>query len=135
MLSENSRPWWQNVLWVLLGFAAGVGLGLYLGWVAWPTEFVDANPALLQDAVRRDYARMIADQFALDGDLAQAQAQIDALGEDGRSLLLQSTTDAILANEPEPVIQRLVNLSTALGLSSPVMVPYLAAPNVPEGQE
>ncbi|RMD56620.1 MAG: hypothetical protein D6835_00060, partial [Candidatus Thermofonsia bacterium] len=86
MLSENSRPWWQNVLWVLLGLTAGVGLGLYLGWVVWPTEFVDANPALLQDAVRRDYARMIADQFALDGDLAQAQAQIDALGEDGRSL-------------------------------------------------
>lgn len=135
MLSENSRPWWQSVLWVLLGLAAGIGLGLYLGWVVWPTEFVDANPSLLQDAVRRDYARMIADQFALDGNLAQAQAQIDALGEDGRSLLLQATTDAILANEPEPVIQRLVNLSTALGLSSPVMAPYMETINSPEGQE
>jgi hypothetical protein len=113
------------ILAILLGLLAGAGLGLYLGWVAWPTEFTQADPVILEDKYRRDYALMIATAYALDGDLATARRRLANLDEqDGNAWLLTVTVDAILAQADVADIERLVQLSTDLGLYSPVMAPY-----------
>ena len=109
------------------GLALGIGLGLYLGWVAWPTEFTDANPAVLEENYRQDYAHLIAAAFAADGDFAAAQQRVARLGSDGQDIVLSATLEAILEGEDEAEIRRLVRLATELGLSSPAMEPYLAA--------
>ncbi|VAW31733.1 hypothetical protein MNBD_CHLOROFLEXI01-740, partial [hydrothermal vent metagenome] len=75
-------------LFILLGLAIGIGLGLAVGWVFWPTQFTDANPAVLDDNYRRDYLLLIADGYALDNSLAVAQQRIDDLGEDGSQFML-----------------------------------------------
>jgi len=117
----------RKLLLLILGLALGVGLGLYLGWVAWPTEFTDANPSILVENYRQDYARMVADAYAADGDLTAAQRRIASLGGDSQEFLLSVTLDAILLGQDEAEIRRLVRLSADLGLSSPAFAPYLAA--------
>ncbi len=110
---------------VVLGLAIGTGLGLYLGWVAWPTRFTDAAPSILQESYRQDYVRMIAAAYAADNDFAAAQQRVADLGEDGRNYVLSVTLDVILLGQDEAEIRRLVKLASDLGLSSPAMTPYL----------
>jgi len=119
------RSWLRAAGIMIVGMAIGIGLGLTLGWVVWPTEFTNANPSVLQETYRRDYARMIASAYAADGDLAAARQRIAQLGADGAQTLFAVTLDAILKGESETEIRRLVRLSTAVGLYSPAMEPYL----------
>ncbi len=116
----------QKLLLLILGLALGIGLGLYLGWVAWPTEFTDANPSILVENYRQDYAHMVADAYAGDGDLTAAQQRIASLGGNSQAFLLSVTLDAILLGQNEAEIRRLVRLSADLGLSSPAFGPYLS---------
>jgi hypothetical protein len=121
------RNWLRAVLWICLGLGLGLSLGLYLGWVAWPTEFVDADPSILRDEYRRDYTLMIAQAYVQDGDLAAAQRRLYSLGGEAPDRwLLTLTVDAILAGrDEETIILPLVALSRDLGLSSPAMAPYI----------
>lgn len=110
---------------VIFGLAVGIGLGLYLGWVAWPTEFTDANPSVLQAEYRQDYVYLIAAAYTADNNLLAAQKRVASLGEDGRDVVLAVTVDAILQGGDEVEIRQLVQLAAALGLESPALVPYL----------
>ncbi|MCA9935760.1 MAG: hypothetical protein H6662_03405 [Ardenticatenaceae bacterium] len=121
---------WPHIIgFLLVGIAVGLGLGLYLGWEAWPTEFTDATPEILQDRYRRDYALMIATNYAADGDLASAERRINGLGKDGvangRAYYFSVTLDTILRNEDVTAITYMVRLATDLGLESPAFAPYL----------
>jgi hypothetical protein len=115
----------RPLLIVIVGLALGAGLGLYLGWVAWPTEFTDANPAVLQDVYRHDYVRLTAAAYTVDDNLSAAQKRVASLGDDGRDVVLAVTLDTILQGGDEAEIRQLVRLAAALGLESPAMVPYL----------
>lgn len=115
----------RPLLIIIIGLALGIGLGLYLGWVAWPTEFTDANPAILQEAYRQDYVRLIAAAYTADNDLNMAQRRVASLGEDGRDVVLSVTLDTILQGGDAAEIRQLVRLAADLGLSSPAMTPYL----------
>ncbi|HSM56321.1 MAG TPA: hypothetical protein VK879_09225 [Candidatus Sulfomarinibacteraceae bacterium] len=121
------RNWVRPLVWIGLGLLLGAALGLYLGWVAWPTEFVEANPTILEEEYRRDYAVMIAHAYALDGDLDAARRRLASLEREAPDRwLLTQTVDAILAGRDEQtVIMPLVTLSHDLGLNSPAMAPYL----------
>lgn len=119
--------WKRVLLWLGLGLILGVSAGLYLGWVAWPTEFTNTDPSILRPDYKRDYLVMTAQAYLLDGDLNAARRRLYSLGEpEPDRWLLQTTVDAILSGRDETrEIQPLVQLSHALGLSSPALVPYL----------
>ncbi|MCB9420971.1 MAG: hypothetical protein H6667_14310 [Ardenticatenaceae bacterium] len=114
---------------ILVGLALGIGLGLYLGWVAWPTEFSDANPSVLQETYRQDYVRLIAAAYTADNNLSAAQQRVASLGSDGQDVVLTVTLDTILQGGEEADIRQLVRLAADLGLSSPAMTPYLPEAN------
>ncbi|MEZ4591799.1 MAG: hypothetical protein R3D55_11760 [Chloroflexota bacterium] len=114
-------------IFILLGLVIGLGLGLAVGWVFWPTEFTDANPTVLEDRYRRDYVQLIADGYALDNNLALAQQRIGDLGEDGSDYLLQVLIEMILRQDDEAAIRRLTRLANDIGQYTPAMAPYLAA--------
>jgi hypothetical protein len=121
------RAWIRSLLIVCLGLVAGIALGLYLGWVAWPTEFSEADPVMLRESYRRDYALMIAATYDIDNDLDAAQRRLANLdAQDGRGWLFTVTIDAILAENNPADIRQLVRLATDLGLYSPAFQPYLA---------
>lgn len=44
-------------------FIAGLGLGLLIGWVIAPVEFVDATPSYLRADLQEDYLRMAIDSY------------------------------------------------------------------------
>lgn len=117
---------WLRILAVVsLGMMIGGGIGLYLGWVVWPVEFVDGAPAGLQPNYQQDYLLMVAVAYAQDGDLELARRYLAGLGGESGQLLLQVTVEAILSGRAESDIRPLVSLSQALGLQSPAMAPYL----------
>lgn len=111
---------------MIVGLAIGLGLGLYLGWQAFPTEYVNANPSYLADSYKWDYAHMIATAYAGEGDLNAAQVRLARLGEDGEDILTAVMLDAILQQQNETEIRQLVNLAADLGIYSPAMDPYLS---------
>ncbi len=116
----------RNIVWIALGLLFGVGVGLFLGWVVWPTEFTEANPTILEASYQRDYTVMIAATYALDGDLPGARRRLATLGKaDSSAWLLDQVVAHILENEDETEIRQLVLLAHDMGLSSPAMTPYL----------
>ena len=111
---------------ILLGLGLGIGLGLYLGWVAWPTEFTNANPAILEIEFKQEITLMIADAYALDHNLPAATRRLNDLGQTADKVLIDVMLDAILQQQDRQQIQKLVNLAVDLDLYSPAMEPYLA---------
>jgi hypothetical protein len=122
------RGWRRVAILVGLGLLAGVALGLYVGWIALPAEFTDADPLLLTEPYRRDYTVMIADAYSQDGDLTAATTRLVSVGgADAAEWLRTVTVDAILAQRGEAEIRRLVRLAHDLGVYSPAMDPYWPA--------
>lgn len=81
----------------VVGLVAGLALGLFLGWVVWPVQFVDATPAYLRADLQEDYLRMTIDSYRVSGDVNQAVQRWQALGPNGPVLLqlVQATPDGI----------------------------------------
>jgi hypothetical protein len=120
------KRWLQHLAWIALGLAVGTGLGLYYGWVAAPTEFTNATPAMMQTRYQQDYMLMIAAAYAHSGDLATAQRQMNKLGDTADSRLFDLMLDQILRDEDEQRIRHLVYLVADLNAGySPAMDIYL----------
>jgi hypothetical protein len=124
----------KNIFYVIIGLILGAALGLYLGWVAWPTEFTGANPAVLSPDYRQEYARMTAVSYANDHDLEIARRRVASLDSDGQAYYFSLTMDSILRADNEAEIRQFVELAAALGLDSPAMVPFLPTTGGSDGE-
>lgn len=101
---------------ILAGLAAGVGIGLYIGWVAAPVQYVDTAPNSLQRAFKDDYVLMIATAYAGDGNLQAARAQLAGLGiADPAAGVSAASQRMAAAGLPDVDQQRLAALAHALG--------------------
>lgn len=69
-------------LYFLITVAAGLGIGLYYGWVVSPVEFYDTSPDTLRIDYKVDYMLMTAEAFARDGDVLLARRRMAMLGEE-----------------------------------------------------
>lgn len=72
---------------IVVAVLAGIVIGLALGWLVFPVEWVDMPPSSLADIYREDYLRMAIDSYALNDDCALATQRYKALGEVGPSLI------------------------------------------------
>jgi hypothetical protein len=64
----------------LIAIAAGLGLGLYYGWVVRPVAYVDTAPNTLRADYKADYALMVAEAYQAEGDLPAARRALALLG-------------------------------------------------------
>lgn len=120
------KRWLKHLAWLALGLAIGTALGLYYGWVAAPTEFTNANPAMMQAHHQQDYMLMIAAAYAHTGDLATAERRLNKLGPTAAADLFALMLDQILRDEDEQRIRQLVYLVADLDAGySPAMDFYL----------
>lgn len=59
----------------------GIAAGLYYGWLVDPVEYVDTTPDSLLIDYKADYVLMVAEAFALEGDLELAARRIALLDD------------------------------------------------------
>jgi hypothetical protein len=126
MIEENRSRVIRIAAWLLLGLVVGVAIGLILGWVAWPIQFSEADPSVMEERFQLDYTLMIAAAYSEDEDLSTARRHLRSLDQDDSGRwVLGVTVSHILSGEDESAIQNLVKLANDLGVYSPVMEPYL----------
>ncbi len=117
---------------LVAALAVGIGLGLYLGWVVSPVQYVDTAPNTLQRAFKDDYILMIATAYAGDGDVAAARAQLDSLGLGNAPVAVSAAEQRLAAaGLPETDQRHLSTLARALDTQAGPAATSTAAPPTP----
>ncbi len=103
----------------------GLGVGLYLGWVQFPVQFIDSPASSLAPGFKDDYILMIAAGYAADNDLNGAFERLRLLEVNDIPLYIQETTERYISNSRSvDDIRLLVNLASGAGRLTPLMEPY-----------
>ncbi|MHB0877144.1 MAG: hypothetical protein ACYC5O_13995 [Anaerolineae bacterium] len=100
----------------IVAFIAGLVIGLpILGWWLWPIRLGNADPADLSPAYRQAYVAMVADSYALNGDLPLAEARLGAWEKSEVAAALQEL-EAAATHAGSPVqAKRLQEMRADLG--------------------
>jgi hypothetical protein len=98
-----------------VGLALGLGAGLLYAWVIRPAR-AEADPASLRADYKADYIQLVAEAFAVDGDIDRARARLAALGDadPARTVTALAQRTAASGGDPENV-RSLAALASALG--------------------
>ncbi len=104
----------NQIIVIVAALAAGLGIGLYIGWVAAPVQFTNTEPGSLAPAFKDDYILMVATAYSGDSDLAAAQAQLAAMGQLSPQAVRAAAQRLAAAGLPETDQQRLESLAAAL---------------------
>jgi hypothetical protein len=111
---------------LIFSVALGLGLGIYIGWIASPVQYTDTSPASLDELYKDDYILMVATIYSEDEDLPAARARLSALGFDDPAQAVAATTHRLIAaQQPEADLRRGARLASALGVITSEMQPYL----------
>ncbi len=113
------------VLSLLIGLVIGGLVGLYLGWVQFPKQFIDSPASSLAGQYKDEYIVMIAAGYLKDNDLNGALDRLRFLGIDNIPEYVQDVTERyISASRDVNDITYLVAMSESLGRLTPIMQPY-----------
>lgn len=82
-MSNQDASGGRSLVGLLAAAAVGLLLGLTAAWIIWPVRWVDTDPADLRPAHQAAYVQMVADSYALNGDIPLAQARLLELSRDG----------------------------------------------------
>ena len=128
-------PKW--IVWAILGVAAGLALGIAIGWRFWPVEYTNTAPDVLRRDYRDDYIVMVATSYQIDVyQVGSAQANAKSADQARKRLELLNPQDPvapvielaeriIAADGSVQDITRLARLAWALGSLPPTLAPYL----------
>jgi hypothetical protein len=117
----------RRLLPALIGLAFGIGLGLLVGWYAWPATYSSAPPSVLAPGWKNEAIWMTAQAFAYDGDLEAASGRLAPVfgAIDLGPIVLARAEKAIDDGMVAAEIARLARLAAAYGERSPRVDPYL----------
>lgn len=103
----------------------GIGVGLYLGWVQFPVQYIDSPASALAPQFKDDYTVMIATGYTGDGDLNSAIERLRFLGVENVPAYVQEVTERYISNSRAVEdIRLLVRLAEGMGRLTPIMEPY-----------
>ena len=68
-----------RIIGFIIAILIGVAGGMYLGWRFYPAEITDTEFYELRADYKTDFVLMVAEGYAVDGDLAQAIGLLDRL--------------------------------------------------------
>jgi len=113
------------------GLALGVLIGLVLGWYAFPVRWYDTDPSDLRLRHQMDYAVMVADAFALNGDVDLARQRLAELMDDDTTWeqvanFVARVAVAERAEGNNLAAARLDALASGVGLPDPTLRDYEA---------
>jgi hypothetical protein len=110
---------------LFVGLILGVGIGLYLGWVQFPVQYINSPAADLAQRYKDEYTVMIAGAYLIDNDLTTAIERLRILGLENIPQHVQETAERFISNSQNvDDIRDLVALSEGLGRLTPIMEPY-----------
>jgi len=114
---------------LFVGVATGLALGLTLTWVVWPVQYYDTDPVDLRLEHKEDYIALVGAAYAVDGDLARAEARLTKLEEKDIGSVVAGLAERYL-QEGRGVeeTRSLAKLADALGVSTSAMLVYIATP-------
>lgn len=113
------------ILSLLVGLALGIGLGLYIGWVQWPAEYVDSPLSYLDQEHMDDYTIMVAYGYVGDGDLPGAVDRLRALNISNVPAYVQVVAERFISQGRNVEdIRHLVALAEGMGRLTPLMEAY-----------
>ena len=116
----------RKIIFILIALAAGIGVGLFVGWYVWPVTYTESAPTRMRQDWKDEAIWMAAQAFAYDRDLEAAQARLRPLGaHDLGKLVLERTEKAIAQNLSPQHITNLARLAAAFGAHSERTDPYL----------
>jgi hypothetical protein len=120
--------WWLRPLALILGLGVGIGLGLLVSWVLLPVEYTNVAPSALHPSHRAEYIVLIGQTYALDKDLASAQARLAGLGDPATmGSEVATIAERLDAQGGNPAhIQALAELAFALGYERATLAAYLS---------
>ncbi len=117
----------RKIVFTLIALAAGLGLGLLIGWYVWPVNYTESAPARMRQDWKDEAVWLAAQAFAYDRDLEAAQARLRPLGsEDLGQLVLDRAEKALEQNLARQQVAHLARLAAALGARSDRTDPYLS---------
>ncbi len=117
----------RKLIFILIALAAGIGVGLLIGWYVWPVTYTESAPVRMRQDWKDEAVWLAAQAFAYDRDLDAAQARLRPLGSDDLGkLVLDRAEKAIAQNLARQQITHLVRLAAALGARSQHTDPYLS---------
>ncbi len=110
---------------LFIGLVLGVGIGLYVGWVQQPVQFLNSPANSLAQRYKDEYVVMVAAGYLNDGDLGGALERLRLLGVANLPAYVQEVTERYITNSQNVGdIRYLVALSEAVGRLTPIMQPY-----------
>ena len=113
---------------LVLGFALGVAIGLFITWQIWPVEYYNTDPVDLRAEHKEDYVLMIAGAYSEDDDLELAIYRIEELGlEDPAQMVLYLFRRHSEARRDEES-RSLARLAYDLGVEDLALLPYIQTP-------
>jgi hypothetical protein len=116
----------RKLLLALIGLSLGVGLGLFIGWIVWPVNYVETRPSILRQDWKDEAIWMAAQAYAYDDNLEAARARLLPLGTpDPGQLVLDRAERAIDQGLPTTQIRYMARLAAALGARSTRVDPFL----------
>jgi hypothetical protein len=127
--SPRNRMGFILAVLVIAGLAAGLGLGLLLGWVILPVKYVDTQICDLEAEHKDEYALLVAAAYSRDGNLDKARGRLAELEVPNTN---QWVSDLIgrsaAAGKDVSEVQALAVLAEDLGVSNALLVAYLPSP-------
>jgi hypothetical protein len=113
----------MRFIFFLLSITAGLGAGLFYGWVLNPPPYRDLAPATLRADYKADYVLMVAEIYHQDGNLPQALrrlTQLDAALPPAR-IVAEALLSARDLDYAQPDLELLAGLAQVLQSSAPEM--------------
>jgi len=118
----------KHLLFVVLGCALGLGIGLFITWQVWPVEYYNTDAIDLRTEHKEDYVVMIAAAYAQDDNLELAGLRLEELGfEDARQMVLNLFQRYREAGH-EQESRSLARLAYDIGVQDVALLPYIETP-------
>lgn len=110
---------------LVIGLVIGTGVGLYLGWVQFPVEYVNSPASALSQRYKDEYTVLVAGGYLADRDVTGAIQRLRVLGVENVPDYVQQITERFITNSRDVnEIRYLVALAEGLGRTSSLFEPY-----------
>lgn len=116
-------------LFVFLGLAVGLAVGMGYSWGLNPVRYYNTDPVDLRRQHKETWILLVAATYRMDGDLDRALSRLGGLQDPEIGRTVAALTERyIQAGKPATRIRALASLADALGARSEAMMIYLATP-------